>query len=77
MKAPSGTKPGDKVRVDIPDGAIASKKTVQDKLVIFVIGANGNIHITILPEVFKRLTVVVIIVERISFVAITGGTGGN
>jgi hypothetical protein len=78
MKAPSGTKPGDKVRVEIPDGATASKKTVQEKLIIVVVGADGNIHITILPEVFKKLTVIVIIVERsLPPVPITGGTGGN
>ena len=77
MKAPVGTKPGDEVRVDMPDGATASKSMIQKKLIVVVVGTDGNIHVRIFPEIFKRLTVIIILVERMTSTPITGGTGGN
>ena len=79
MKAPSGSKPGDKVRVDMPDGATVSKRdrVNLEKVIIVTVGADGYINITILPEIFKNLTVIVIIIERVTTIPITGGLGGN
>ena len=79
MKAPSGSKPGDKVRVDMPDGATVSKRdrVNLEKVIIVTVGADGYINITILPEIFKNLTVIVVIIERVITVPITGGLGGN
>ncbi len=77
MKAPSGTKPGDKVTVDIPDDATINKRANQEKLIVVIVGADGNINVMINPSVFKKLTVVVIIVEKSTTTPITGGTGGN
>ncbi len=73
VKAPSGAKPGDEVKVSIPDGA--DKAPGQKKLVIFIVDEDGFISVRIFPEVFKNMTVVVIIVEK--EIPLTGATGGN
>ncbi len=77
MKAPKGSKPGDKVTVDIPDGATINKRINQEKLIVVVVGADGNINVIIAPDIFRSMTVVVILIEKTTTTAITGGTGGN
>ena len=78
MKAPTGTKAGDKVKVDIPNGATVNKKANQEKLIVVVVGSDGNINIMINPNVFKTLSVIVIFIEKSSDpIPITGGAGGN
>ena len=62
VKAPSGAKPGDEVKVSIPEGA--DKAPGQKKLVIFIVDENGFISVRIFPEVFKSITVILIIVEK-------------
>jgi hypothetical protein len=79
IKAPSGSKPGDKVRVDIPDGATVSKRNEAnlEKIIVVTVGADGYVNVTILPEIFKNLTVIVIVIEKVTTIPITGGSGGN
>jgi len=79
VKAPEGTKVGDKVKVYIPDDATVSSKTTlsQEKLVIVTVGADGYVNVIIIPQIFKDETVVVILIERVDEIPITGGTGGN
>jgi len=78
MKAPSGTKPGDEIRVDIPTGTTTNKEAVSEKLVFVVVGADGNVYVKIVPQIFRNLTVIVIIIERTSPpTPITGGSGSN
>jgi hypothetical protein len=77
MKAPAGSKPGDEVLVDIPDGATISKKTIQEKLTLVIVDENGNINVTVTPHVFEGQDVVVIVVQRKIVAIYTGGTGGN
>lgn len=62
VKAPEGSKAGDEVQLSIPDAA--EKGTGQQKLVIFIVDANGFLTVRILPDAFKNLTVIVIIVEK-------------
>ena len=73
VKAPSGAKPGDEVNVSIPENA--SKTPGQEKLVIFIVDANGFITVRLFPDVFKNTTVILIIVERT--IPLTGAEGGN
>jgi len=79
LKAPKNAKPGSRVRVDVPDGALIKNKieSIKNKLMVVVVGDDGYIHLTIVPETFKRLKVVVIIVEAVIEKPITGGAGGN
>jgi len=79
LKAPKEAKAGDKVRVEIPDGAVIEDKdnNLKEKLIVAVVSSDGYIHVKIFPEVFKKVTVVVIIVEKIVEQIITGGAGGN
>jgi len=79
VKAPEGTKAGDKVKVYIPDDATVSTKMTlsQEKLVIVTVGADGYVNVIIIPQIFKDETVVVILIERVDEIPITGGTGGN
>ena len=72
IKAPSNAKPGDEVKVSVPNGA--SKSTTQEKLINFIVDANGFITITIAPEVFKNFLVILIIIEKTT---VTGLQGGN
>ncbi len=73
VKAPSGAKPGDEVKVSIPDGT--NKTPGQKKLVLFIVDENGFISIRIFPKVFQNTTVVLIIIEKDT--PLTGATGGN
>jgi biopolymer transport protein ExbD len=75
MQAPAGSKPGDEVKVDLPDGATASKRA--EKLIVVVVGADGNIHVTLIPQIFKDFTVILIVIKKIVTVPVTGGAGGN
>ena len=71
IKAPSNAKPGDKVKVSVPDGV--GKATTQEKLVFVTVNADGFVSLTIVPEVFKNFRVIIII-EKIT---VTGAEGGN
>jgi len=73
VKAPGNAKPGDEVRISVPEGV--SKSTKQEKLLILIVGADGTVSLTLLPDVFKNNTVVVIIIEKKTIV--TGAEGGN
>ena len=73
VKAPSGAKPGDEVKVSIPEGA--DKVPIEKKLIIFIVDENGFISIRLYPSVFKTSTVIVIVVEK--DIPLTGATGGN
>jgi len=78
MAAPEGSKPGDEVRVEIPDGV--DKAVGQEKLTIFIVDENGNIRIVVAPTVFETLDVVVVVIEKIEVVVndtLTGAEGGN
>ena len=78
IKAPNGSKPGDKVKVDIPNDIIGtSKKIFQEKLVILIVDMNGNITFTVTPQAFKKLTIILIIIEKITTIPVTGGAGGS
>jgi len=70
VKAPTGTKPGDEVRVSIPDDA-----GKVEKLVLFIVDAKGYISVRLYPNVFKKQTVILIVIEVA--VPVTGGEGGN
>ena len=72
IKAPSNAKPGDEVKLSVPNGI--SKATSQEKLIIFIVDENGFISITILPEVFKNSLAILIIIEKTT---VTGAQGGN
>ncbi|MBD3794086.1 MAG: hypothetical protein IE889_08030, partial [Campylobacterales bacterium] len=66
VAAPAGSKPGDKVTIDVPDGVSAAKTgAVDEKLIVVVVGDDGFVHVSIIPEVFRNHTVVVIIVRKI------------
>ena len=73
VKAPSGAKPGEEVKVSIPTDA--TKVPTHEKLVIFIVDANGFISIRLFPNVFKNSTVILIIIEK--EIPLTGATGGN
>ena len=73
VKAPGNAKPGDKVSVSIPDDA--TKADGQKKLVIFIVDADGYISVKLFPAVFKKKTVILIIIEKVT--QTTGGEGGN
>ncbi len=79
MVAPMGSKPGDEVRVEVPDGV--DKASGQQKLTLFIVDKNGNIRVIVAPHVFESLDVVVIIIERVVVSVIvqplTGAEGGN
>ncbi len=79
MAAPAGSKPGDEVRVEIPDGV--DKATGQSKLTLFIVDRDGNIRVIVAPQVFETLDVVVIIIEKIvvevSAEPLTGAEGAN
>jgi len=72
IKAPNNAKPGDEVKLSVPNGI--SKATSQEKLIIFIVDENGFISITILPEVFKNSLAILIIIEKTT---VTGAQGGN
>jgi len=72
IKAPSNAKPGDKVKVSVPNST--SKSTTQEKLIIITIDENGFVTVTIFPELFGDLLVVIIIIEQPT---VTGAEGGN
>lgn len=66
VAAPAGSKPGDKVTIDVPDGVSAAKTgAVAEKLIVVVVGADGFVHVSIIPQLFKNYTVVVIIVRKV------------
>ena len=73
VKAPNGAKPGEEVKVSIPTDA--TKVPTHEKLVIFIVDANGFISIRLFPNVFKNSTVILIIIEK--EIPLTGATGGN
>jgi hypothetical protein len=78
VKAPNGAKPGEKVYVDIPDGASIEKDTLkQEKLQLVTVGQDGYISIMVPPQMFESMTVIVIIIEKVITQPITGATGGN
>ena len=77
MKAPAGSKPGDEVLVDIPDGATINKKTIQEKLTVVIVDENGKVTVTIYPHVFEGQDVVMIFIEKKLVAIYTGGSGGN
>lgn len=72
IKAPSNAKPGDEVRVSVPDGVNSSTK--QEKLIIVIVAADGTISFAILPNVFRGQTAILIIVEKTT---VSGAAGGN
>jgi len=63
IAAPKGSRPGDRVRVDVPDNV--EKAPGQEKLTIYIVDRNGNITVLVFPQVFEDWDVVVIIVERV------------
>lgn len=62
IRAPKNSRPGDLVSLSIPDGA--EKGTDQQKLVIFMVDANGFLTVKIFPRVFRNLLVIVIIIQK-------------
>nr|MCH9740008.1 hypothetical protein [Campylobacterota bacterium] len=81
MAAPAGAKPGEKVRVEMPDDGV-EKAEGQEKLTFFIVDANGNINVVVFPQAFETLDVVVIIIERVIVAVLvepltTGAEGGN
>ena len=74
IAAPAGAKPGDKVKIDVPDGVNAGT----EKLTIFIVGNDGFIHVIIVPQVFKNNDVIILIVIPNTInLHTTGGQGGN
>jgi len=64
IPAPNGAQPGDEVQVEVPDGVSVAK--VQQKLIFVVVGADGTINITVLPEVFQGHLVIVVVLPDAS-----------
>ncbi len=79
MPAPRGSKPGDEVTVEIPNGDIEGEET--QKLTLFIVDKDGNIRLVVLPHVFESLDVVIVIVERVVVLTVvqplTGAEGSN
>jgi len=61
IKAPDGAKAGDKVKLDIPEAEDSSAKRL-NKLTLYIVDENGFINVVILPNVFKRMDVVAVVV---------------
>lgn len=62
IKAPANAKPGDEVRLSIPEGA--EKADGQEKLVVFIVDQNGFLTIRVFPQVFRNFTVVLIVLVK-------------
>jgi len=73
VKAPGNAQPGEEVSVSIPDDA--TKADGQKKLVIFIVDANGYISVKLFPAVFKKHTVILIIIEKTKTKSTTGAEG--
>ena len=67
IPAPKGAKPGDTVQIEVPDDGSISEKSleskIQQKLVFFIINANGTIDIRVFPNAFKNQIVLVVIIK--------------
>jgi len=77
LKAPNGANPGDEVRVDIPNNTTVTKNAGEEKLIIIIVGLDGKIHLTLIPEAFEGSVVIKIIFEKDDGIPITGGMGSN
>ena len=75
VKLPEDAKVGDKVKVELPDGVEVDKnaKLLSPRLITITLKKTGYLTITIQPNVFKKSTVVKIVIEKEKYTPVTGG----
>jgi hypothetical protein len=75
VKLPEDAKVGDKVKVNIPDGVkiVKNKRLMTHRIITITIKQTGFITVSIEPNVFKKSTVVKIVIEKADYTPVTGG----
>jgi len=57
VPAPTGAKPGDKVKIEVPDDG-----TITQKFITIIVKADGTVDIRIFPKAFKKTIVIVVLI---------------